>query len=86
MGHTPDPVGEFLTSLDAVDGLDARLALAGHGRPFTDVAGHVRANRELVAERLEATRTGLAGGPLRPTTSPAASTATPSPRRARPGS
>ena len=37
-GHTPDPVGEFLTSLDRVEGLDARLALAGHGRPFTDVA------------------------------------------------
>jgi glyoxylase-like metal-dependent hydrolase (beta-lactamase superfamily II) len=64
MGHTPDPVGEFLTSLDAVEALDARLALAGHGRPFTDVAAHVRANRELVAERLEAIRRGLAAGPL----------------------
>ena len=40
-GHTPDPVGEFLEGLDRVAGtrgLDARLALAGHGRPFTDVA------------------------------------------------
>ena len=28
----PDPVGEFLTSLDRVEDLDARLCLAGHGR------------------------------------------------------
>ena len=61
-GHTPDPVGEFLTSLDAVDVLDARLALAGHGRPFTDVHGHVDANRALVADRLEAIRAALAEG------------------------
>ena len=62
-GHTPDPVGEFLGSLDRVDALDARLALAGHGRPFTDVRGHVAANRDLVAQRLDATRAALAGGP-----------------------
>jgi glyoxylase-like metal-dependent hydrolase (beta-lactamase superfamily II) len=63
-GYTPDPVGEFLDSLDTVAGLDARLCLAGHGRPFTDVAGHVTANRELVAERLAAVRGALADGPL----------------------
>ena len=45
-GHTPDPVGEFLRSLDVVERLDARLCLAGHGRPFTDVAGHIGANRD----------------------------------------
>jgi hypothetical protein len=37
--------------------------LAGHGRPFTDVTGHVAANRALVQERLDATRTALADGP-----------------------
>jgi glyoxylase-like metal-dependent hydrolase (beta-lactamase superfamily II) len=63
-GHTPDPVGEFLTSLDAVDGIDARLCLAGHGRPFIDVDAHVQANRALVAERLERIRELLATGPL----------------------
>jgi glyoxylase-like metal-dependent hydrolase (beta-lactamase superfamily II) len=63
VGYTPDPVGEFLRSLDVVDALDARLALAGHARPFTDVAGHVEANRKLVGERLDAARAGLAGGP-----------------------
>src|SRR5262249_28647926 len=30
-GWTPDPVGEFLDSLEKVDALDARLALSGHG-------------------------------------------------------
>jgi glyoxylase-like metal-dependent hydrolase (beta-lactamase superfamily II) len=63
VGWTPDPVGEFLGSLDHVAGLDARLALAGHGRPFTDVAAHIEGNRELVATRLAAVRGLLAGGP-----------------------
>lgn len=62
-GYSPDPVGEFLRSLDLVDGLDARLALSGHGRPFTDVHGHIEANRRLVAERLDAVRRELAAGP-----------------------
>jgi glyoxylase-like metal-dependent hydrolase (beta-lactamase superfamily II) len=53
-GYSPDPVGEFLGSLDTVDALDARLALSGHGKPFVDVHGHVQGNRRLVAERLEA--------------------------------
>jgi glyoxylase-like metal-dependent hydrolase (beta-lactamase superfamily II) len=52
-GWTPDPVGEFLESLDRVDGLDVRLTLSGHGRPFTDLHGHIEGNRALVAERLD---------------------------------
>jgi glyoxylase-like metal-dependent hydrolase (beta-lactamase superfamily II) len=55
-GHTPDPVGEFLHSLDAVERLDARLCLPGHGRTFTDVQAHIEANRKLVAERLDSVR------------------------------
>jgi glyoxylase-like metal-dependent hydrolase (beta-lactamase superfamily II) len=62
-GHTPDPVGEFLESLERVEVLDARLALAGHGRPFTDVAGHVAANRRVVSEQLDGVRAALAEGP-----------------------
>jgi glyoxylase-like metal-dependent hydrolase (beta-lactamase superfamily II) len=62
-GYTPDPVGEFLASLDRVEALDARLALSGHGRPFTDVPGHIAANRTLVAQRLEAVRAALAESP-----------------------
>jgi glyoxylase-like metal-dependent hydrolase (beta-lactamase superfamily II) len=64
VGSTPDPVEEFLRSLDRVEALDARLALAGHGRPFTDVAGHVAGNRELVTARLDAVRGLLGAGPL----------------------
>ena len=63
MGYTGDAAGEFLESLDRVDALDARLALAGHGRPFTDVRGHVDANRTLVHERLDALTAALADGP-----------------------
>jgi glyoxylase-like metal-dependent hydrolase (beta-lactamase superfamily II) len=62
VGCTPDPVGEFLHSLDVVGALDTRLALAGHARPFTDVAGHIEANRELVARNLESVRATLAAG------------------------
>jgi glyoxylase-like metal-dependent hydrolase (beta-lactamase superfamily II) len=62
-GWSPDPVGEFLRSLDVVDRLDARLCLSGHGRTFTDVHGHIEGNRKLVAQQLEATYEGLADGP-----------------------
>ena len=46
-----------------VDGLDARLALSGHGRPFADVQEHVDANRRLVQQRLDAVRAALQDGP-----------------------
>jgi glyoxylase-like metal-dependent hydrolase (beta-lactamase superfamily II) len=62
-GWTPDPVGEFLTSLDRVDALDARLAVSGHGKPFVDVHGHIEGNRRLVHERLEATLAALGSEP-----------------------
>jgi glyoxylase-like metal-dependent hydrolase (beta-lactamase superfamily II) len=62
-GFTPDPVAEFLGSLDRVEKLDVRLSLAGHGRPFTDFEGHVEANRALVRERLDAVMQALAAGP-----------------------
>jgi glyoxylase-like metal-dependent hydrolase (beta-lactamase superfamily II) len=65
-GYTPDPVGEFLASLDVAERLDARLCLSGHGRPFTDVPGHIEANRALVAERLAAVRRALAAAPRTP--------------------
>jgi glyoxylase-like metal-dependent hydrolase (beta-lactamase superfamily II) len=64
-GWTPDPVGEFLSSLDAVERLDARLCLSGHGRPFVDVRSHIEGNRRLVGERLGAVAQSLrASGPL----------------------
>jgi glyoxylase-like metal-dependent hydrolase (beta-lactamase superfamily II) len=62
-GWTPDPVGEFVHSLDVVDKLEARLALSGHGKPFVDVHGHIEGNRKLVRERLDAVVAALAGEP-----------------------
>ena len=65
-GWTPDPVGEFLRSLDAVEALRPapRLCLAGHARPFTDVQAHIEANRELVAQRVGATAVAIESQPL----------------------
>jgi glyoxylase-like metal-dependent hydrolase (beta-lactamase superfamily II) len=65
-GHTPDPVGEFLGSLDVVDGLDVQLVLAGHGRPVRDARALVAANRREVGERIERVRRAIAGGPRTP--------------------
>jgi glyoxylase-like metal-dependent hydrolase (beta-lactamase superfamily II) len=62
-GYTPDPVGEFLSSLDTTDELGARLALSGHGRPFADVAEHAEANRRLIQRRLDAVLAALEDGP-----------------------
>ncbi len=62
-GHSADPVGEFLESLDVVDGLDVGLCLAGHGRPFRDARAKAAANREQVAEQLGRVRSRLAGEP-----------------------
>ena len=61
-GYSADPVGEFLRSLDRVGELDARLALSGHGKPFTDVHGHVEGSRTLVAQRLEGVLAAVRGG------------------------
>jgi glyoxylase-like metal-dependent hydrolase (beta-lactamase superfamily II) len=65
-GWTPDPVGEFLNSLEVIDGLDARLGLSGHGRPFVDVPGHIEGTRALVKQRLDAVLAGLDGRPPTP--------------------
>jgi glyoxylase-like metal-dependent hydrolase (beta-lactamase superfamily II) len=58
-GWTPDPVAEFLTGLETVEELDARLCLPGHGRPFGDVRAHVEANRREISERVEGTLAAL---------------------------
>jgi glyoxylase-like metal-dependent hydrolase (beta-lactamase superfamily II) len=62
-GWSPDPVGEFLASLDLVADLDVRLCLSGHGKPFVDLPGHIEGNRALVRERLQAVLDGLQAGP-----------------------
>ena len=63
-GWTPDPVAEFLESLDTVDALDARLCLPGHGRPFGDVGAHIHANRTEINAKLDEIERALAGTEL----------------------
>ena len=63
-GYSPNPVGEFLRSLDVVERLGARLCLAGHGRTFTDVHAHIHGNRALVEEHLTKVLTAVAAEPL----------------------
>jgi glyoxylase-like metal-dependent hydrolase (beta-lactamase superfamily II) len=58
-GWSRDPVAEFLASLDLVDGLDVRLTLPGHARPFTNLHGHVEGTRALVRQRLDAVLAAL---------------------------
>ena len=62
-GYSPDPVGEFLRSLDVIEPLNARLCVSGHGRTFTDVRAHIDANRVLVARNLQSVLEALAGAP-----------------------
>ena len=61
-GHTPDPVGEFLTSLDRVEPLGPNLCLPGHGRPFRDPELKIEAARTQVEEMRTKVREVLAEG------------------------
>jgi glyoxylase-like metal-dependent hydrolase (beta-lactamase superfamily II) len=59
----PDPLGDYLDSLERVAELAPSLALPGHGEPIADPAGRAR---EIVAhhrDRLDATAAALEGGP-----------------------
>jgi glyoxylase-like metal-dependent hydrolase (beta-lactamase superfamily II) len=62
VGYTPDPAGEFLASLDKVSKLDARLCLAGHGKPVSAIPELIAANRAAVDGRMAAIRAALGGG------------------------
>ncbi len=61
-GHSPDPVGEFLRSLDEVEPLDVDLCLPGHGRPFRDPEAKITEARRQVEELLGKTRDALGEG------------------------
>jgi len=65
-GYTPDPAGEYLSSLDTVEPLAVDLVLAGHGKPVRDLRGLVRANRSAVHERMGRVRDAIASAPLTP--------------------
>jgi len=61
-GYTRDPVAEFISSLNTVELLDARLCLPGHGRPFTDVQAHIEANRAEIERRLTRLQDAIGDG------------------------
>ena len=49
-GHSPDPVGEFVSSLDVIEPLDVDLCLPGHGRTFRDPDAKIAEARRQVEE------------------------------------
>ena len=57
------PSGEFLASLDLVDGLDVELALPGHGRPIADLRDVVAMHRDEAETRLERVVAAVADSP-----------------------
>jgi len=61
-GHTPDPLGEYLTSLDAIEPLPVELCLPGHGKPFRDPEAKIGAARTQAGELLDRVRAQLADG------------------------
>ncbi len=63
-GYSPDPVAEYLNSLDAIEALGpTALALPGHGRPIEDLPAAIALHRDGVAGRLEQTVAAIAAGP-----------------------
>jgi glyoxylase-like metal-dependent hydrolase (beta-lactamase superfamily II) len=64
-GYTPDPVGEFLSSLDRVAALDIDVAMPGHGRPMDrdELTHALVTHRAGVHERLAAVRAALGDAP-----------------------
>jgi glyoxylase-like metal-dependent hydrolase (beta-lactamase superfamily II) len=61
-GHTPDPFGEYLASLDAIEPLPVDLCLPGHGKPFRDPEAKIEAVRTQAGELLDRVRGRLRGG------------------------
>ncbi len=61
-GHTGDPIGEFLSSLERVEPLEVDLVLPGHGRPFRDPAVKIAEARRQVDRLLDKSREALAAG------------------------
>jgi glyoxylase-like metal-dependent hydrolase (beta-lactamase superfamily II) len=61
-GHSADPIGEFLRSLEQVEPLEVDLCLPGHGRPFRDPEAKIAASRGQVEELLAKVREALGSG------------------------
>ncbi len=62
-GDAPDPIADYLRSLDVIAGLRPRLALSGHGKPFLDVPGHIEGSRRAVQAQIDGVLAALAAGP-----------------------
>jgi len=61
-GHTPDPFGEYLASLDSIEPLPIDLCLPGHGKPFRDPEVKIEAVRGQAGELLDRVRAQMADG------------------------
>jgi len=59
----PDPLGDYVASLERVVTLAPRLALPGHGDPITDPAGRAREIVQHHRERLDQTEAALGREP-----------------------
>jgi glyoxylase-like metal-dependent hydrolase (beta-lactamase superfamily II) len=62
-GWSPDPVGQYLESLERTAGMDARIGLAGHGKPFIGVNDKIDVTRGLVLSRIERVAAAVAERP-----------------------
>lgn len=61
-GHTPDPFGEYLRSLEVVEPLEVDLCLPGHGKPFRDPEAKIADVRAYTGRLLDQVRAQLADG------------------------
>ena len=59
----PDPLGDYLASLERTAALDLRIVYPGHGEPIEDPAARAREIIEHHRERLDVVAAALAGGP-----------------------
>jgi glyoxylase-like metal-dependent hydrolase (beta-lactamase superfamily II) len=60
----PDPLGDYLVTLERIIELNPRVAYAGHKDPIEDPAGRAREIIEHHRERLDGTAAALDGQPL----------------------
>ncbi|HVV90986.1 MAG TPA: MBL fold metallo-hydrolase [Solirubrobacterales bacterium] len=61
-GHTPDPFGEYLASLDRVEPLPVDLCLPGHGKPFRDPDAKIAEARRQTGALLDRVRAQFVDG------------------------
>lgn len=62
-GGRPDPLADYLETLDHLETMQLRVAFAGHRTPIADPAGRAREIRAHHAERLDLARAALDGRP-----------------------